>query len=79
MGKLNAWLEKTNARCMFSLPIGHGGRDGYITAYLINCRIALIRTYGDNKGFDIYTAGNDNSITEALVDAEKRLEIKEGR
>ncbi len=67
---LAEWLEKIEARCDWQLPLGTALVEGWRT---LRGSTFILVVHADKKGWEIFTALDDNKIDATLLDAEKRL------
>jgi hypothetical protein len=75
------WLTKHGAVRMVAMPVGELGKS---TGHRIECwrfknnNMAIVAIYGDQRGWDIFTAndGGDSTSRKTFTDAEARLGLK---
>lgn len=71
--KLEAWLDKIGARCMWQLTRGKEEKPhSFVECWMANGRIFIIERYQDS-GWQIYTGNDSNAIDATFADAERRL------
>jgi hypothetical protein len=67
--KLDAWLDKHDARCSWSHELPNGT---LVAGWIINGRVAVTMRF-PKGGWDIYTGSPAVDVPNTLTDAEQRL------